>query len=660
MAGVRSLGGPGVDAPVALTDPDLAERFERDGLVVLPVLDPAEVENLRRAFDGLGTAPGDAYLACHASGHSYDPSYRRAADRIVRAHLTPKLADHVGGVEPVVGEFVMKWPGNRAGLGLGRDSTLVDERRHRSLTLWLVVDRTTEEFLSMWFVPGSHRWSPGRDLGEVAERLARQHCQVLTLEPGQAVLYDRRLLRATPPKRADRPLVSVTLGLVPEGARLRRAVTRPGGSTKLVADDRDALLSRCRLDDPSAGAASPRAASSAGRPMREVELDALEEQGLLARYEPTEIDRLNAATRWCHRCGAVDRRPPFPDPWVGAVEDLCDECRAAEPRRRAEAAAADAYAGVTSMPTGERLTPRDPDVWARCTRTGPSIGAHVFDEPDEPVLVDPALDARLRDRGYAVFPEPLISREAAASLREAFVRLQGEDGAGFHNDFNDSDRAYRRSADAAIAEVLDPVLARTFNGYRAFMRPFLCKFPGQESYFVPHRDWMYVDERVGHRSFVFFVALEDITMENGQVCILPGSHRFDNMLRGTDMWAPWLFHESTLCDRFETFSLRAGEAAVWNHATVHGSFPNLTDRPRIAAGMWVCPTEAQLVHFRRIDASTAARYEVDAEFFHTENPYALQAAPPRLPVTEVLPIGGRDLDEVALASALDDELAARA
>lgn len=654
---------PAASSPDTLLSPELEAAFRRDGYVVVSLLDDYGVEALRRAFEDLGRAPGDAYLACHSSRHSYDASYRRAAAGIVRAHIAPHLDEHVQGQRPVGGEFFVRWPGFMGGAGLHRDAVLVDEDVSRSATVWLAIDRAEYDTVPFWFVPGSHRWWPQGvvgDLRDVGERIAAQHSAPVLLDPGQAVICDRALLWFTPPKTTDRPALWATLALVADGAPLIRSVARPGDGIELFEDDEASILGRSAFLPELVGG-KPLRTLPAAAPLTVEALDALVAEGRAVRTDTPCAATLNAHAQWCHRCGEVDRSAPPPDPWVGTVEHLCDRCRADEPALIAHADARGEYADLdVEAWVGRRPAPRERDEWARCTHTSEQAITHLGADADARVLVDPVLDDRLRRDGYVVFPEPLIDRDAAAGLRGEFARLRGLAGDGFHNDFNDRDRVYRRNADAAIAAALDPVMQGVFNGYRAFIRPFLCKFPGEGSYFEPHRDWMYVDEHRGVSSFVFFVALEDIDLENGQVCVLPRSHRFDDMLRGTDLWSPWVAHEAVLRDRFETFSLKAGQVAVWNHAAVHGSYPNVTSDPRIAAGMWVCPEDAQLVHFRRIDGSTAARYEVDPEFFRRENPYAMQAAPPRLPVTEILPVGGRDLDADELAEALDRELLAQA
>ena len=124
------------------------------------------------------------------------------------------------------------------------------------------------------------------------------------------------------------------------------------------------------------------------------------------------------------------------------------------------------------------------------------------------------------------------------------------------------------------------------------------------------------------------------------------------MIRGTDSWAPWLQHGEVIRDRYVSLDLQAGQVAIWNSALVHGSLPNLTADLRVAAAVWVQPRGSQLLHHRRIDASRAARYEIDPTFFATKNPFAIMAAPPRLPFTTVA-IGGHDLSAEELAAALD-------
>jgi hypothetical protein len=351
-------------------------------------------------------------------------------------------------------------------------------------------------------------------------------------------------------------------------------------------------------------------------------------------------ERLNPELTWCRRCGSAVVGADPPHPLVGRVLATCDDCRAAPLPDWVEAE----VDGPATVPAADLSTVPTPG-WDAGVRPG----------TNRPVLVDPALDAQLRRDGYVRLPTPVLTAGEAAALRAGFGAAHGWEGDGFHNAFNDRDRTYRERSSALIAAALDDRAAAHFTGHRAFIRPYLCKYPGEASYFEPHRDWMYVDERAGAESFVFFVALEDVDADNGQLLMLPGSHRLDDMLRGTHLQAPWLRHHDLLRRHMVPIALRAGEGAIWNHALVHGSEPNRTSTPRLAAALWVRAEQDPLVHYRRVDEASSARFEVDEAFFEAMDPYVLMVAPPRSPATAVVPVGGTDLTEAEL----NDRLARR-
>lgn len=271
--------------------------------------------------------------------------------------------------------------------------------------------------------------------------------------------------------------------------------------------------------------------------------------------------------------------------------------------------------------------------------------------PAGPVLTDPVLDQRLRSEGFVTLP--LVPAEVAERLRDVYGSLHGWSGSGFEPDLENPDGYYRRAVSAAISGELDREATRHFVAHEPFLRVFLCKWPGGESDLYLHRDWMYVDERRGQRSYVVWVALEDIRGHNGQLRVLRRSHRIDDMLRGTSLEAPWLAHEDVIRERLETVPLRAGEAVVFDNSLVHCSYPNHTDRPRLAAAVGMVPQGAELVYWRREGEGVAARCMVDREFFLTETPSSLIARAPELPVVELAEPGGRELSAEALASLLD-------
>jgi hypothetical protein len=272
------------------------------------------------------------------------------------------------------------------------------------------------------------------------------------------------------------------------------------------------------------------------------------------------------------------------------------------------------------------------------------------------VLHNAKADRRLHRDGFVRVP--LLDRASADQLRCRFIELDPP-GSGFVPDLVRTDVAYGAEADRQIAEALDDAVRALFVDHEPFMHNFLCKYPGPESAMYLHQDWSYVDERRGARTYVVWVALQDILGHNGQLQVLRGSHRLDPMLRGTDLIAPWMEHTSVIEERLLSVPLAAGDCLVFDNALVHSSHPNNTSEPRIAAAVGCKPAGVPLAYFRRGDGDRALRYEIDPEFFLTALPQELLRTAPDLPVAEVLPAGGRDLDEAALAMALDRGILAR-
>lgn len=274
------------------------------------------------------------------------------------------------------------------------------------------------------------------------------------------------------------------------------------------------------------------------------------------------------------------------------------------------------------------------------------------------VLRDRRHDHRLRRDGFVTFP--LIAREEAETIRRGYEQLDPPPGSGFVADLNITDRGYRSAANALISSSLDAPASAVFQDHEPFLRAFLCKNPGPDSGLYLHRDWMYVDERQARRAtYVCWVALCDITGDNGQLRVVRSSHTIDHELRGTDLNPPWMRHQGTLGERLLTVPVRAGDCVVFNNALVHSSYPNFTDTPRLVAAVGFKPRGAGLVHFRRVGPNDAVRYDVDEDFFLAYSPGRLIEAPPDLASTESTSVTEHDLTEAELAARLDRSWLAR-
>ena len=267
------------------------------------------------------------------------------------------------------------------------------------------------------------------------------------------------------------------------------------------------------------------------------------------------------------------------------------------------------------------------------------------------VLTNRRQDHRLHRDGFVVVD--LIDPHVASELASSYLARRVEGGHGFEADLNNPDTAYRRTVSGELSAALDDRVTDLFVAHQPFLRVYLCKWPGPDSDLYLHRDWMYVDERAGHRSYVVWIALSDVSGHQGQLQVLRGSHRLDPSLRGSNLNAAWIQHDDLIRPRLEAVPTTPGQAVIFDNALVHCSHPNNTDAPRVAAAIGLRPRAANLVHFHGAERE-ALGYDVDDRFFLTHTPSELEAAPPAgLVATERIVAPAAELSRDELADQVD-------
>lgn len=275
---------------------------------------------------------------------------------------------------------------------------------------------------------------------------------------------------------------------------------------------------------------------------------------------------------------------------------------------------------------------------------------------DEPLvarrtLLDPDQQAEFSRLGYLKLTT--LDDDHVERLRAVFAELFPEEMQGFIPTYAVATPERKAQANERVKEILAPVVVPYFDRHRAFNSSFLMKWPGDDSALPLHQDTCYVDERV-FRSAVVWVALDDADdeLDNGPLQVIPGSHRFDRLPRGTRTW--WPYDEvSDFAEAQCTVSLpvRKGDVLMMDNALIHCSFPNRSDAPRLAVALSLAPEEAGLIHAVGHDDATVTLHDVDEDFFVQFSPYGLAGMefPDRYPRREVRPIDFRQFTAHELA-----------
>ena len=107
--------------------------------------------------------------------------------------------------------------------------------------------------------------------------------------------------------------------------------------------------------------------------------------------------------------------------------------------------------------------------------------------------------------------------------------------------------------------------------------------PGQQKQGVHRGNGLWVHDLAGDRldpQIETMWALTDFTVENGATHVIPGSHRWPDVMegheeKGTRTWLGEVDHESVQA------TMRAGSVLIWTGWTVHGAGANTSDERRI-------------------------------------------------------------------------------
>jgi hypothetical protein len=321
------------------------------------------------------------------------------------------------------------------------------------------------------------------------------------------------------------------------------------------------------------------------------------------------------------RTPGPDEAPPPEGDWVGRVVDgrlllgVGDAERAIDPTARPRRTRRRRLVRSASRP-GPVPAPRGP-------------------------LRDAAASSVLLERGWTTLS--MLDGCEVERLREAYGREHGWSGSGFEPDPGNADFEYRARVARAVGEVIDPHLDHCFERFRPFLRGFYCKWPG-EGHTALHWDWSCVDERVGHRAYQVWIALQDTDDELGGMSVLSRSHRVDPRPRGTELSIPLSVELAERSEQLRrsvrSVPLRAGEAIVFDMGLVHVSAANRTDEPRLAAVVSLRPEEAELTYFRGVGAGLALRFVADEHWYNHMVPVELHDGAPDLPLAEVLDVSG--------------------
>lgn len=216
------------DARRCLHDPELQERLDDVGYVVVPLLSSEQVAELTDGFDAIaadlgGTSAPEDYNSTYAEFtiiHS-QPDFRRRAFELICSTLQPAIERYLIDYRPLVANFVNKPPGTGV-VPAHQNFSVVDEAVERSVSVWVALVDCTMANGAMAMLDGSHRnlrgrrgmWAYQAFTGIEQEALDPLLTPV-EVPAGHAVILDDALVHYSPPNLTQERRLAIQFVMVP-------------------------------------------------------------------------------------------------------------------------------------------------------------------------------------------------------------------------------------------------------------------------------------------------------------------------------------------------------------------------------------------------------------------------------------------------------------
>ncbi len=234
------------------------------------------------------------------------------------------------------------------------------------------------------------------------------------------------------------------------------------------------------------------------------------------------------------------------------------------------------------------------------------------------IFKSPDLQKQFRKQGYAIVSllnaEEIEQLEKVYSLQESSSEVQ----LPFYTSIWSDNVQYKESVDAELKKILVAALSKHLIDCSPVFANFMVKMPGDNSQLIPHQDWSFVDE-TKYDSVTVWCPLVNVNETNGNLQVIPCSHRLKNLVRGRFFDAPFQhLLNDVIVSNLKSLPLRAGEAIILNSRLIHASPPNRSSSVRVVASVVMVPHEAELVHYVLEDRQAKASFKklhVTSRFF---------------------------------------------
>jgi ectoine hydroxylase-related dioxygenase (phytanoyl-CoA dioxygenase family) len=280
------------------------------------------------------------------------------------------------------------------------------------------------------------------------------------------------------------------------------------------------------------------------------------------------------------------------------------------------------YSSIRTTPKiGKKMSSNDYDVKKiTVQQVGFKSYKHRKENKMKPLFLDKSHQEEFELKGYLKLPA--LGESEIADLRSFYQSLNLIDnkGYGFHVGMDNKDKELVSKMVNTIKSIALPKIQPYLVENQLFTASFVVKEPNPQGVVPPHQDWSFVEDEENFCSVTCWIPLQDVSIENGCIGLINGSHHFFDAFRASpspQVGTPLKEHMFTIFPFLELVQMKAGEALIFNNKTIHASPPNTTSESRLAIGLGFTQKEASICHYYLKPGSqnTVLKYKIDSDFF---------------------------------------------
>lgn len=201
-------------------DSENDKQYHRDGFVLVDLFSEREVEALRAQYHSLAIERKAGFHTTFQNANS------ERVFALIKAAAEKPLNELFADYRIVTGLYLVKESGEDSAVPIHQDWNLVDESRCASLNVWIPLVDTTFTNGGLHLIKGSHRvggtvrGTRVPDPCECCLDITLDQMTLVTTRVGQAVVYDSRVLHASPANRSGAERVVCMIAVIPRAAEL--------------------------------------------------------------------------------------------------------------------------------------------------------------------------------------------------------------------------------------------------------------------------------------------------------------------------------------------------------------------------------------------------------------------------------------------------------